>query len=53
VKFQLGILEHVERTQGYSALFKLPSCALPYDPIVLLVKSLRVSFCDSNNAVSV
>lgn len=39
--------------QGYSALFKLPSCALPYDPIVLLAESLRVSFCYSNSAVSV
>lgn len=40
-------------TQGYWALFKLPSCALPYDPIVLLAESLRVSFCYSNSALSV
>lgn len=29
---------------GNSALFKAPSSVLPYDPIVLLARSLHVSF---------
>lgn len=38
---------------GYVALFKLPCCALPYDPIVLLEKSSHVSLCFIKNAVPV